>query len=113
MDIFPKNNKCFQLAYFTMLMPKCNGVTFMKTHIDCAHPKLLVARNKQFIEMIPLDHTQQLAKKRVGVIGSAITNFLGSSNPYKQHDEQQQFFFEDLVLCICKGYKAMSTCENI
>jgi len=39
---------------------KCNGVTPMKTHIDCVHPKLL-ARRKQLIEMIPLDHIQQLA----------------------------------------------------
>jgi hypothetical protein len=83
MDIFPKSSKCFQLAYFTMLMPKCNGVILMKTHIDCAHPKLFAAKKKQLIEMIPLDHIQQLAKKRVGVIGSAITNFLGSSNLYK------------------------------
>jgi hypothetical protein len=52
MDIFQKNNKCFQLAYFTMLMPKCNGVTFMETHIDCAHPKLFAARKKQLIDSL-------------------------------------------------------------
>jgi hypothetical protein len=62
-------------------------MTPMKTHIDCVHPKLLVARRKHLIEMIPLDHIQQLAKKRLGVIGNSITNFFGSSNPYKQHDE--------------------------
>jgi hypothetical protein len=66
---------------------KCNGVTPMKTHIDCAHPKLLGTKKKQFTEVIPLDHIQQLAKKRVGVPSSAITDFFGSSNPYKQHDE--------------------------
>jgi hypothetical protein len=113
MDIFQKSSKCFQLAYFAMLMPNCNGATLKKTHIDCAHPKLFAAKKKQLTKMIPLDHTWQLAKKRVGVTNSAITNFLGSSNPYKQHDEQQQKFLEDLVLYICKGYKAMSTCENI
>jgi hypothetical protein len=59
----------------------------MKTHIDCVHPKLLVARRKQLIETIPLDHTQQLVKKKVGVISNAMTKFFGSSNPYKHHDE--------------------------
>jgi hypothetical protein len=62
------------------------------------YPKLLVAKKKQLIEIIPSNHTRQLAKKRVGVIGNAITNYLGSSNLYKQHNEQQQKFFEDLVL---------------
>jgi hypothetical protein len=36
---------------------KCNGVIPMKTHIDYAHPKVLAARRKQLIEVIPLDHT--------------------------------------------------------
>jgi hypothetical protein len=43
---------------------KCNGVTPMKAHIDYVHPKLLVAKKKQLIEVIPLDYTQQLAKKK-------------------------------------------------
>jgi hypothetical protein len=30
----------------------------------------------------------------------------------KISDEAQQQFFEDLVLYICKGYKALSTFEN-
>jgi hypothetical protein len=63
--------------------------------------------------MISLYHIQQLAKKMVGIISSAIIDFFGSPNPYKQHDEQQQKFLEDLVLYICKGYMALSTCENI
>jgi hypothetical protein len=63
--------------------------------------------------VIPLYHTQQATKKKVGVTNSVITNFFGFSNPYKQHNEQQQKFLEDLVLYICKGYKALSICDNI
>jgi hypothetical protein len=63
--------------------------------------------------VIPLYHTQQAAKKKVRVTGSVVTNFFGSSNPYKQHNEQQQKFLKDLVLYICKGYKALSICDNI
>jgi len=35
----------------------CNGVILMKTHIDCAHPKLFVAKKKQLTQVVPLDHT--------------------------------------------------------
>jgi hypothetical protein len=104
---------CYIIRKGLIKYNKCNGVTPMKTHIDCVHPKLLAIRKKQLTKVIPLDHTQQRAKKKVGVTSSAIIEFFGSSNPYKQHDEQQQKFFENLVLYICKGYTALSTCENI
>jgi hypothetical protein len=42
-----------------------------------------------------------------------ITSFFGATNPYKKIDEQQQQFIEDLVLYICKGYKPLSTWENV
>ncbi len=61
----------------------CNGVILMKIHIDCAHPKLFVAKKMQLIEVIPLDHTRQLVKKRVGITSSAIIDYFGFSNPYK------------------------------
>jgi hypothetical protein len=85
----------------------------MKTHIDCAHPKLFVAMKKQLTEVIPLYHIHQPIKKRVGITTNVITNFFGSSNPYKQHDEQQQKFLENLILYICKGYRALSIYESI
>jgi hypothetical protein len=104
---------CYILRKGFIKYNKCNGVTPMKTHIDCVHPKLLTTRKKQLTKVIPLDHTQQPTKKRVKVTSNVITNFFGFSNPYKQHDEQQQKFFEDLVLYICEGYKVLATCENI
>jgi len=44
---------------------------------------------------------------------SAITTFFSSTNLYKDDDETQQHFLEDLVLYICKGYMLLSSCENI
>jgi len=55
----------------------------MKTHIDCAHLKLLGTKKKQLTKVIPSDHIQQPIKKRVGVTSSAIIDFFGFSNPYK------------------------------
>jgi hypothetical protein len=42
-----------------------------------------------------------------------IIAFFGANNPYKKIDEIQQQFFKDLILYICKGYKALSSCENV
>lgn len=47
------------------------------------------------------------------LFGSVITTFFASLNPYKHGDETQQWFLKDLVLYIYKGYKPLSTCENI
>jgi hypothetical protein len=44
---------------------------------------------------------------------STITTFFGSTNLNKHGDETHQWFLEDLVLYICKGYKPLSTCKNI
>jgi hypothetical protein len=54
-----------------------------------------------------------MGKKRVGAIGFVIISFFGSTNMYKNVNEAQQRFIEDLVLYIYKGYKPFSTCENI
>jgi hypothetical protein len=35
------------------------------------------------------------------------------TNHYKKSNEAQQQFLEDLVLYTCKGYKPLSTCDNI
>jgi len=75
---------CYILKKGFIKYNKCNGVIPIKTHIDCVHPKLLVTKRKQLIEItIPLNHTWQLTKKRVGVTSIAITNFFGFSNIYK------------------------------
>jgi len=47
------------------------------------------------------------------LFGSVITTFFASINLYKHGDEAQQWFLKDLVLYIYKGYKPLSTCENI
>jgi hypothetical protein len=39
--------------------------------------------------------------------------FCGAKNLYKNFDETQQQFLEDLVLYIFKGYRSLSTYENI
>ncbi len=52
----------------------------MKAHIGFAHLKLFVVKKSQLINVVQLDHTQQVIKKRVGVIGSiTITIFWGAS----------------------------------
>jgi hypothetical protein len=90
----------------------------MKTHVDNVHPHLLakkkfVLNEKVMVKLFEIDHNQQHGKKKVGAISFAITSLFGSTNPYKNVDEAQQKFIEDLVLYICKGYKPLSTCENM
>ncbi len=63
--------------------------------------------------MLIQNHSQQLRKKWVRPFGSIIIAFSGSTNLYKHGNEPQQRFLEDFVLHICKGYRPLSTCENI
>jgi len=42
----------------------------------------------------------------------AIKESFGATNPYKKFNEAQQHFLENFVLYICKGYNALSACEN-
>jgi hypothetical protein len=44
---------------------------------------------------------------------STIIAYFGSTNLYKNGDEAQQMFLEDLVLCIRKGYMPLLSCKNI
>jgi hypothetical protein len=44
---------------------------------------------------------------------STIIAYFGSTNLYKNGDETQQMFLEDIVLCIRKGYMPLLSCENI
>jgi hypothetical protein len=43
----------------------------------------------------------------------AITIFLGATNLYKKINNSQQQFLENLVLYICKGCGALSSCEIV
>jgi hypothetical protein len=90
----------------------------MRTHIDNVHPHLLIKRKsilneRVVVKLFEIDHSWQHGKKKVGAIGIASTSFLGSTNPYKNANEAQQRFIEDLVLYMCKSYKPLSTCKNI
>jgi hypothetical protein len=38
---------------------------------------------------------------------------LEAKPPYKNQDEAQKLFLEDLMLLIAKGYLPLSTCENL
>jgi hypothetical protein len=39
--------------------------------------------------------------------------FFGGTNLYKKGDEAKQQFVEDILLYICKGYKAFSNSKHI
>jgi len=81
----------------------------MKSHVvESAHPKLAITK-----ELVVVNHNWQFGKKQSRPFECAITSYFGASNPYKKFDEAQQQIFEDLVLYICKGYKPLSTCDNI
>jgi hypothetical protein len=88
---------------------KNNGITLMKTHVDNVHLHLFAKRKyvlseRVMVKLSKIDYSQQHGKKKVGAIGFTITSFLGSTNLYKNVDETQQKFIEDLMLCIYKGY---------
>jgi hypothetical protein len=89
----------------------------MRTHVDNVRLHLLTKRKcvlneKAMAKLFEIDHNRQHGKKRIGAISSIIISFFGLTNPYKNVDETQRFI-ENLVLYICKGYKPLSTCENI
>ncbi len=86
----------------------------MKTHVDFAHLQLIVQMKLVLTNnVVEADHSRQLWKKRVRPSGSAIITFFWATIPYKKSDETQYNFFEDLVFYICKGYRSLSTCENV
>jgi hypothetical protein len=57
------------------------------------------------VKLSKTHYTQQPGKKKVGPISFIIIVFFESTNPYKNGDEAQQRFLEDLVFYICKGYR--------
>jgi hypothetical protein len=87
----------------------------MTTRVQIAHPRLFEQRKQQLGEKVakPVAHARQSGKKITTPSAFVITSFFGATNPYKKIDEHQQQFLEDLVLYICKGYKPLSTCENV
>ncbi len=46
-------------------------------------------------------------------IRSTIIAYFGLTNLYKNGDEAQQMFLENLLLCICKGCMVLLSCKNI
>ncbi len=94
---------------------KVNGIIPMTIHVQIAHPKLFEQKKQQLSENVakPVVHVRQLTKKITTPSPFTITSFFGATNPYKKIDERQQQSLEDLVLYICKGYKPLSTCENV
>jgi len=59
----------------------------MKTHINCAHAKLFIVKGLQLTEMVQLNHTWQVIKKRAYNYEQCNHFFFGASNSYKQHNE--------------------------
>ncbi len=95
---------------------KNNGIIPMRTHVEFAHLKLVAQRKVAIIEelvVVVASCSQQFGKKRSRPFGCAITSYFGVTNHYKKSNEAQQQFLEDLVLYTCKGYKPLSTCDNI
>jgi len=75
--------------------------------------KKLKLTNTATTKHFEIDQSQQLWKKKVASSKFVITKKFGPTNPYKYGDEAQQWFMEDLVFYIYKGYKPLSTCKNI
>jgi hypothetical protein len=46
-------------------------------------------------------------------IVASITDFFKFGVPYKNSDLAQEFFLEDLILYITKGYRPLSSIENV
>ncbi len=104
-------SQSFVLEIFLIKYNKINGLTPMKTHIDITHPRLFVLRKTQLVEnaiIVNVEHTWQRGKKRTRPSRYAITTYFGSTNPYKNNDETHHMFIKDLVLYICKRYRALS-----
>ncbi len=93
---------------------KVNGITPTTIHVQIAHPRLLEQRKQQLGEKVakPIAPVRQLKTKITTPSAFGITSFFGATYPYRKIDEQQQFL-EDLILYICKGYKPLSTSENV
>jgi hypothetical protein len=77
----------------------------MKTHVDNVHPCLFAKRKFVLSERAmamrsKTYHNWQHGKKKVGATSYAIIYFLGSTHLYKNANEAQQRFIENLVLYI-------------
>jgi hypothetical protein len=63
----------------------------MKTHVESAHPKLVVYKKLAIAEeFLNANHNQQLRKKQYGLFGFVVTTYFGVKNPYKKYDGAQQ-----------------------
>jgi hypothetical protein len=54
-----------------------------------------------------------MGRKGLGQQRLLLTKYFHLTISYKNGDEAQQMFLEDLVLYICKGYILLFSCEKI
>jgi hypothetical protein len=67
-----------------------NGIIAMKTHVDFAHLQLIVQMKLVLTNnVVEVDHSRQLWKKRVRPSGSVIITFFWTTILYKKCDEGQ------------------------
>ncbi len=59
------------------------------------------------------DVVKQPTKKRPNIFETSISNFFGSTIPFKNNKPQQKEFLEYLTLLIIKNYLPMSFVESI
>ncbi len=95
----------------------------MKRHVEFEHFELVTTYVEQLVIADNILGTQamgdasykiiQLAKKHSKITPSVTSAFFGSTAPYKEQDEVQKFFLEDLVLVTTKGLFPLNTCENV
>lgn len=75
---------------------------------------LLKRKYKLLLKNYGGNKSQSTSKQEEVWLSNCITiAFFGVTNPYKKIDGTQQQFFEYFVLYIYKGYKAVSSCENV
>jgi len=65
------------------------------------------------VKLSKTNHNWSHGKKRVGPTKVAITTYFDLTIPYKNGDEAQQMFLEDLVLYICYFYFHVKTFSYI
>jgi hypothetical protein len=68
------------------------------------HPKLLQKLFKEVTNTPKDPQTRQVSKEKLEIIPCVISDFFGSVDSFKNDNEKQQEFFQDLALLIIKKY---------
>jgi hypothetical protein len=80
----------------------------MKTRVNNVHYCLFVRESLYYVRKQWLNFLKQIILNNIGRKGLGplflYSLFFESTNTYKNGDEAQQRFLEDLVFYICKGY---------